>query len=194
MGAWTGCHQENLVNKLSVLGFEITGKDVFRVPGEHQASSALPGQSLNSLRAAPPGEASKPKMQKIDLSTHPEHHELVLLLIPPPSLLAGPCPVPSCAALVPISGQSLSLRGQGHSQHTQLLGCCASPNLAAGKTQNSECCSYFRTSLLPPQHYVVKAPHKSAAGIQPTSPKTRFPVPTLHSNSSLSCFSVRADI
>lgn len=77
MGAWAGCHQENPVNKLSILGFEIKGKDGFRVPGEHQASSAQPGRSLNSFRAAPPGEALKSNMRKIDLSIHPEHHELV---------------------------------------------------------------------------------------------------------------------
>lgn len=62
----------------------------------------------------------------------------------------------------------------GDTEHTQLPGYCASPSLAAGNTQNLECCSHFRTSLPPPQHHVAKAPHKPSAGIQCTSPKTRF--------------------
>lgn len=66
-------------------------------------------------------------------------------------------------------------------------------SLAAGNTQNLECCSHFRTSLPPPQHYMVKVPHKSSAGIQCTFPRKRFQTCS-HSNSSLSCFSVHAHI
>lgn len=37
---WSDCHHEDPVNKLPVLGFEANGKDVFRVLGKPQASSA----------------------------------------------------------------------------------------------------------------------------------------------------------
>lgn len=46
MGAWAGCHRENPV-KLSILGFEMNGKDGFRVHGEDQASPAQPGLSVS---------------------------------------------------------------------------------------------------------------------------------------------------
>lgn len=79
IGGWPGCHHEDPVNQLSILGFGTNGKDAFRVLGKQQPSSAWAAQSFNYFRVAPPGKALKSNMRKVDPNIHPEHRALVLV-------------------------------------------------------------------------------------------------------------------
>lgn len=126
----------------------------------------------------------KSNMQKIDLSTYPEHRELVLLPYlhmlwsqaphPLPFLvevgLAGPCPVSSCADLLPLA-KAHGQRGWGHSAQPWVL-CFTPPG----------CRKYPKLKVLLPFQNIspsstalhAKISPKSAAGIQCTCPKKRF--------------------
>lgn len=160
--------------------FEMNGKDGFRVPAEDQDSSAQPGQALKSLRAVHSGEALKSNVQEIDLSIHPEHHELVL--VPclhmlwsqaphplPVTLLAGPVLSPAVLLLWPSLAKPTVRRW--NTQHT--LGTVLHPAWLQEIPKTWSAAPILEHLFLL-HSFMVKAPHKSAAGIQCTSLKRRF--------------------